>query len=141
MKSMGVDLGERRTGIAVTDLSGVLALPFTSLECAKENVLENIAELVFKEGIGLVVVGIPRSLDGRINSHARWVQGFCNSLRVRLDVPVEEWDERLSTVQAERYLREAGFSAHRRRGLRDATAATLVLQAFLDYKRFNQGKT
>lgn len=97
--------------------------------------LEEIERLVVAEGIEVVVVGLPRTMSGEIGQQAEKVQRFADVLAQRLSVPIEYWDERLTTVAAQRAMREAGASAAARRRSVDAVAAMLILQGYLDHAR------
>lgn len=140
MRILGLDVGERRIGVAICDPQERFAFPLTLLERRdEETALAAIAELVEREAAEAVVVGLPLSLDGSHGPQARRVAAFTQALAQRLPLPVTPWDERLTTVEAERRLREAG---HSRRGLkdrRDAVAAALMLQSYLDRRRATVG--
>ena len=137
MRAMALDVGQRRIGIALSDPDGSLAYARGVIKRGKLNHdLDEIAAVVEEEEVEVVVVGLPRSLDGTLGPQAERVQRFADPLRQRLSVPVEFWDERLSTVAANRALEEAGVPARERRERIDAAAAALILQAYLDYRRY-----
>ena len=131
---MGIDLGSRRIGIAVSDTSGIIAQPLTTLDAGKGGALPvaQLAELVAAKGVGGIVVGLPRRLDGSHGPEADSAAAVAEQLRTELDVPVELWDERLTSVQAERLLVDAGVRRNKRKGATDRIAAALILQGFLD---------
>jgi putative Holliday junction resolvase len=130
---LGLDLGEVRIGVAVSDPQGRVALPAgTLLVKGPPADLKAVAALVREHDAEAVVVGHPRSLSGERGSAARHAEGFAEGLRMILEVPVHLQDERLSTVEAERGLREAGAGRHDRRRAVDQAAATLILQSWLD---------
>ncbi|MHB1415200.1 MAG: Holliday junction resolvase RuvX [Chloroflexota bacterium] len=136
MRAMALDVGQRRIGIALSDPDGSLAYARGVIKRGKLNRdLDEIAAVVEEEEVAVVVVGLPRSLDGTLGPQAERVQRFADLLRQRLSVPVEFWDERLSTVAANRALEEAGVPARERRDRIDAAAAALILQTYLDYRR------
>jgi putative Holliday junction resolvase len=133
-RSIGLDLGERRIGVALCDSAGRLATPYEVLARSGSRPRDHgeIARLVQEAGAVRVVVGLPRSLDGSLGPAARTVLEEIEQLRRVLDVPVETWDERLSTVTAERSLRSAGVGGRRRRAVVDQVAATVILQSWLE---------
>jgi putative Holliday junction resolvase len=131
MRVMGLDVGEQRTGVALTDPMGWLASPLTVLRCSsRETEMEAIAELARKHNVDRVIVGYPRSLNGTVGPQAQSVDRYVEQLRTHLEVPVMLWDERLSTAQAERLVHESGKRV--RRDTIDAAAAAVILQSYLD---------
>jgi putative holliday junction resolvase len=136
-RALGLDLGERRIGVALCDSAGTLATPYEVLQRTGDHARDHrrIAELVDEAGAVAVVVGMPLSLDGSVGPAARAVEAEVAELREHLLVPVEVWDERLSTVEATRRLRNAGVSGRKRRHVIDQVAATVILQSWLDATR------
>jgi putative Holliday junction resolvase len=133
MRILGLDLGERRVGAAVSDPEGKVAHPLAQLEpTGRRDLVAQVARLVAEQGVERVVVGLPVRLDGTLGKEARRAEATVEALRVSVGVPVAVWDERFSTRRADRAMQEAGLSAGRRRGKRDMVAATLILQAYLD---------
>jgi len=133
---LGLDVGRRRIGAALSDPSGLLASPLGVIELrGAEEGRKEVGDWVREHGVTRVIVGLPLHLDGSEGEEAAWVRGWAGRLQACLDVPVELWDERLSTVAAERSLRESGLSRRRRRERRDALAAVLILQSYLDWLR------
>ena len=137
MRALGVDLGSRRIGIAVCDAGGVLASPLTTLERTRDTpaVHRALARLVADEEAEVVVVGLPRSLDGSLGPAAQAVQAEVAALADVLGVPVVTHDERLSTVTAHQQLQAAGVGGRRRRQIVDQQAAVVILQSWLDAER------
>jgi len=134
MRAMGLDVGQRRIGVALSDPSGRLAYSRGTLRRSKlPKDLDELAAIASEEGVSLVVVGLPRNLDGTLGPQAERVQRFGALLAERLSLPVVYWDERLTTVAAQRELREAGVPARARRESVDAVAAAMILQGYLDY--------
>ncbi len=148
---MALDIGEARIGVAVSDASGFLASPYTTLHVTRneEQIWQSIQRLIDETEAEGLVVGLPISLDGQIHAQGERVQSFAERLRERISIPLTFWDERLSTVEAQRLLtqREQGEVGRRRRqGTRrhtqtrrrqkgqeiDALAATVILQDYLD---------
>ncbi|HEX77859.1 MAG TPA: Holliday junction resolvase RuvX [Dehalococcoidia bacterium] len=132
---MGLDVGERRIGVALSDPGGILASPLAVIDAHEAAAFEAIQALAAQHQVERLVVGMPRSLGGGLGPQAQAIQAFKEKLQARLSLPVDTWDERFSTVAAERILAEAGTKARKRKGLRDAVAAALVLQGYLDGMR------
>jgi putative pre-16S rRNA nuclease len=133
MRAAGVDLGTVRVGLAVTDDLGAMAHPRAHLDGRdRERVLSQLSQLVRSEGIDVLVVGLPRRLDGREGPEARRARRFAADLSARTRARVELFDERLSTRQAARLLSGAGHSEKARRSRIDSASAALLLQAWLD---------
>lgn len=131
---MGLDYGERRIGVALSDPLGLTAQPLVTLERTASLTadLGSIAALARRHAVTRFVLGLPLSLDGTRGQRARDVEGFARRLEKASGVPVESWDERLTSVQAERALLEADLSRRRRRQVIDRAAAVLILQSWLD---------
>jgi putative Holliday junction resolvase len=136
MKVLALDFGSARTGVAVSDPTGLIARPLGVVEQAGTDAgLAELCRLIAEEGPERVVVGLPLTLRGTRGEQAKEAERFAEALGAVLDVPVELHDERLSTVEAERALRTAGASARDRRSAVDRSAATVILQSFLDAGR------
>jgi len=134
---VGLDLGERRVGVAVSDRGGTVAVPHSTLARTGDPAADRAAlvALVDELGAELVVVGLPLSMDGRRGPAARAAAAEADALAAALSprpVPVETFDERLTTVTAERHLAEAGRRGRARRRVVDQSAAAVMLQAWLD---------
>lgn len=137
---MGVDLGERRIGVAVSDSAGRVASPLCTIQRSgdREADRSKVAEVVMENGAAIVVVGMPLSLDGSKGRAARSAEVEAEALAELLrpeGVEVETHDERFTTVSAERRLAEAGRKGRRRRAVIDQAAAAEMLQAWLDAHR------
>ena len=134
---LGIDAGERRIGVALSDELRVLASPLIVLDRRRglSVVLDQLAALALREGVVQVVVGLPLNADGSRGPQARRAQDFARVASRVLGVPVSMWDERLSTREAESILREQGGNLRRARqtGARDAGAAAVILQDYLDH--------
>ena len=130
---LAIDYGSRRVGVALSDPLRVLARGVVTLS-NDERLLDSLLELIQREAVALVLVGMPYAPDGGMGKTAREVQRFIERLRKRTAVSVEVWDESQSTREAQRVLLEAGMkrSARRRRENLDQMAARLMLQEFLD---------
>lgn len=136
---LGLDLGERRIGLAVSDETGTIASALgVYTRRSVEGDLDYLRKLVEREGIERVVVGLPLNMDGSLGPKAKEAQAFKRRLEEALKLPVELFDERLTTQEAERVLLEADLSRKRRKGVRDQLAAVLILQGYLDHQRGSQ---
>jgi putative Holliday junction resolvase len=132
MRVLALDLGAERIGVAVSDPTGAIASPRKTIaHRARPADLEAVAALVRAEGVDRIVVGWPRNMDGTRGPAAKQAEAFAQALRALVGRPVDLWDERLSTVGADRALREAGVRRGRRRAVRDQVAAALILDAYL----------
>lgn len=131
---VGIDLGARRIGVAVSDATGTLASPHAVLERSGDPAADHrrIAEIVAEVGAGRVVVGLPLSMSGDAGPAARAAADEAAALAGVVGVPVETFDERLTTVSAERALRAGGTRARSQRKVIDKAAAAVLLQAWLD---------
>lgn len=137
IRALGIDLGSKRVGIAVSDLSGSVANALTTVHRSKSRRHDHdqITRLVGDEEAEIVVIGLPLSLDGTEGPSARAALKEADQLATVVGVPVEMYDERFTTVTAERGLMEAGLDARRRRAVVDKVAAAVMLQAWLDHRR------
>ncbi len=134
MVRVGVDLGDVRIGVAVSDEMGIVASPHSVITSAGRNRdIAAIAKIADEVGAGEIIVGLPINMDGTHGQRAQKATDFADRLRAALEVPVILWDERLSTVQATKALLEADLSRRRRREVIDKAAASLILQNYLDF--------
>ncbi|MDD5127151.1 MAG: Holliday junction resolvase RuvX [Dehalococcoidales bacterium] len=135
MRSLGLDVGDKRIGVALSDPVGILATPLMIIRCVEtEADLKEIVALVEKHQVGHIIVGLPLALSGGSSFQAEKVKSFTNQLRQHTGVPIEYRDERLSTVSAKRMMR--GVRQISKNG-HDAIAAALILQSYLDEVAIN----
>jgi putative Holliday junction resolvase len=155
---LALDVGEARIGVAVCDTMGIIASPYTTIHTTRDeqHTWSEIQRLVEETGAEGLVVGLPISMDGQIHGQGAWVQAFVTRMKKRISLPVTFWDERLSTVEAQRLLSQREGSDNRRHVRRsqpghrakrpqrrqrgqelDALAATVILQDYLDSTRGN----
>lgn len=137
MRIIGLDLGEKRIGVAAADDRTPVAVPVDTIEAAGDPV-GVVSRLVEERQADAVVIGLPLSMTGAMGPQAQRTMDIVDGLRERLGVPVHTWDERLTTVQANRSLRLSGSGGKRaaaNKGARDAIAAAILLQAYLDNRR------
>ena len=135
MRIMALDVGERRIGIALSDALGITAQPLMTYNRAKNNRKEDIQglwELIKKHEVEKLVVGLPKNMNNTLGFKAEEVQNFIKALVAVEDIPVEWFDERLTTVSAERTLLEADVSRKKRKAVIDKMAAVLILQTYLE---------
>ena len=130
-RTMAVDLGTVRTGVAVSDELGMLAQPWKTLP-GGDAALEAVVSAVGEVKPVRVLVGLPRNMDGSYGPAAEGARAFAEQLKSRVQCPVDLWDERLTTVSAQRALRESGRKARDQRGVVDQVAAQFLLQSWLD---------
>ncbi len=149
---MALDVGKARIGVAVSDPSGFLASPYTILRVSRDELqtFTAIQRLVSETGAEGLVIGLPISLDGKIHAQGKLIQAFAERLRPHISIPITFWDERFSTVEAQRLLidrdeaegrqrrggqrRDQATRRHKRYGI-DALAAAVILQEYLDSMR------
>ena len=131
---LGVDFGRVRIGLAISDELQLLAHPLETIAFGNKAVAR-IAEVVREKNVECVVVGVPKLMSGVAGTAANEVMAFAEKLRAALSCEVVAWDERLTTVAAERALREAGKKTRATRSYVDQVAAQMILQGFLDRQR------
>ena len=139
---LGLDVGDRRIGLALSDSGGILASPLTIIEHSTEQQdIAAILKIAQEHGAERIIVGLPRLMNGDIGPQAQKVQVFAEALRSQTKIPVEYRDERLTTVEAQRLHRESGFKKKKRniRNTRyDAMAAAVILQDYLEEQAANK---
>jgi putative Holliday junction resolvase len=128
---LGIDLGEARIGVAVSDELGMLAHPVETIP-AKGDAVKRIVELVKEKDAERVVIGLPRHMNGTAGAGATEALAFADKLRARVSCEVVTWDERMTTMAATRALRESGQNSRSSRGVIDQVAAQMILQGYLD---------
>ena len=135
-KYLGVDYGDKRTGLAECDASGMLASGITTV---KEGGMRNTAERVAKEAESRsctkIVIGLPKNMDGSEGERAEVIRIFGSMLAEITDIPIDYFDERMSTMVAYRYLGETGTFGKRRKDAIDTLSAEIILQGYLDRER------
>ena len=133
MNALGIDHGDKRMGVAGSDALGMMAHPLEMILANPfENFLKRLEEILAEREVKQIVVGMPRNMDGSFGPQAVKVQEFVELLKKSVAVPVRTWDERLTSVVAERSLREAGINARNAKAKVDASAAAGMLQGYLD---------
>lgn len=131
MSVLGLDVGEKRIGVALAQ--GSIAVPLTVIQRVEEGAdLQQVISMAHEHSVDIIVVGLPRSMDGSIGAQAEVVLELAAALGNITDIPVDTYDERLSTVEAERLMREAGTKRGKRKQNVDAMAAAVILQGYID---------
>ncbi len=133
MKILGLDYGEARIGVAVSDALGMLATPLDTIcEKDREKQLQKTADVAKMHKIEKLVVGYPKHMDGTVGHRAIYTEEFAKDLSKLLNVPYIMWDERLSSTEAHRILESGGVSGKKRKTKVDKIAAVIILQGYLD---------
>ena len=133
MRYLGLDIGDRRIGVAVSDEMGIIATGIETITYDHpKTAIERIERLVEDIGVAGLVVGWPVESSGKVGRQARKVDTFLARLDPKIDLPIIRWDERMTSVMAERVLLQANVRRNRRRQVVDKVAATLILQSWLD---------
>lgn len=142
MKIMSIDLGIVRTGIAISDTDETLASPFCVIkERKEEKLIEHIKNIIIKEKINEIVLGLPKNMDGSQGESAQRVIDFMDELKKHININIVLKDERNTTVLAHRYLNINDVRNKKRKAVIDSVAATIILQDYLDFRRNkNEGK-
>lgn len=131
MSVLGLDVGEKRIGVALAE--GSIAIPLTVIKRVEDAAdLQRVISLAHEHNVDIIVVGLPFSMDGSIGAQAEGVLEFAGALGQVTDIPVDTYDERLSTVEADRLMREAGAKRGKRKENLDAMAAAVILQGYID---------
>ncbi|GAA4705629.1 Holliday junction resolvase RuvX [Brevibacillus fulvus] len=135
MRILGLDYGDRTIGVAVSDEMGWTAQGVETIRReSKEKDLSRLQQIIAHYGVERIVVGLPKNMNGTIGPRAELSQSFASFLAERTGLPVELWDERLTTMAAEKMLIAADVSRQKRKKVIDKMAATLILQGYLDAK-------
>ena len=136
MRIIGLDYGEARIGVAVSDVMGMIANPMPTIsEKDREKQLAAVMEVIKSCGAEKIVVGLPMRMDGTFGHRADYTKEFAKELSERSGLPYVMWDERLSSAEAHRTLEEGGVSGKKRKTKVDKIAAVLILQTYLDSLR------
>jgi putative holliday junction resolvase len=133
---LGLDVGERRIGVALSDALGMLSSPLTTIGARpRERAISEIGRLVREHAVVQLVVGLPLTLRGEVGPQAEIIHAFTRELEATLSIPVALFDERLSTAAAEQMLRDLGVKPEKRKQQIDQVAASIILQDYLDHTR------
>jgi putative Holliday junction resolvase len=132
MKVLAVDLGGKRTGFAISDPAERMALALPTL---LDITPDDVARLAAEQQAGMIVVGLPLNMDGTSGPAAERSLEFVEELKLHVDLPIVPWDERLSTAEGDRRLRQAGLDRRARRKRSDVAAAVVILESYLGRKK------
>ena len=133
---MGLDIGDKTIGVAVSDLMGLTAQGVTTIKrVGKKKDIEAIKKIIEEKQVNKIVSGLPKNMNGTVGPQGEKVQKFCELLKEETNLPIEFWDERLSTVAAERSLIEGNVRRENRKKVIDMLAAVIILQGYLDLQR------
>ena len=133
MRILGIDHGEKRIGLAISDETGTVAQPLATLSGkATDALCREVAQIANENRVDQIIVGVPVRLDGTNSKQTEMVIAFIKRLQEVTVIPVKRWDERLTSVQAERFLLAADVKRSKRREVRDRVASQMMLQSYLD---------
>ena len=140
MRYLGIDFGSKRIGLAISDELGIIAGKYGTIERkGVKTDMGKIAAIVQEENVRKIIVGFPRNMDGSLGGSARKVEDFIKVLQPHLNIPVETWDERLSTVSAQKVLIKGDVRRKKRKKVVDQLAAVIILQNYLDHSNIRNG--
>jgi len=132
-RALGIDLGEARIGLAISDELGMLAHPLETVRVRETpDVISHIVAIAARDGVNVIVVGLPRNMDGSYGPAAEKARAFAEKLRAKTSAEIKLWDERLTSVAAQKALHEVGLNTKKSRPILDQVAAQLILQGYLD---------
>ena len=141
MKIMGIDLGEKRTGVSICDENETIAYPLkVIIEENEKKLIEKIAELAEHNNVLMILIGLAKNMNGSLGERAQKHESFAKKLRSYVKIPVSLWDERQTTKLALRYLTENKTKRKKKKKIVDNIAATLILESFLEYRKNSSKK-
>lgn len=133
---MGLDIGDKTIGVSVSDIMGLTAQGVTTIKrIGKKKDIEAIKKIIEEKQVNKIVSGLPKNMNGTVGPQGEKVQKFCELIKEETNLPIEFWDERLSTVAAERSLIEGNVRRENRKKVIDMLAAVIILQGYLDLQR------
>jgi len=133
---MGLDVGDKTIGVAVSDLMGLTAQGVKTIKrVGKKKDIEALKEIIKERQVNKIVSGLPKNMNGTLGPQGEKVIKFCELLEEEIGIKIEYWDERLSTVAAERTLIQGNVRRENRKGVIDMVAAVIILQGYLDRQR------
>ena len=135
MRYLGLDLGTKTLGIAISDRLGTISNPYKTIKySSKEELVKEIKKIIDEENVQAIALGFPKNMDNSIGDAGTRSIEFKKLLEKNIDVPIELIDERLSTVEAEKYLLDADMSRKKRKDIIDAVAASVILNTYIRMK-------
>jgi putative Holliday junction resolvase len=136
MRIMGLDIGDKYIGIAISDDQGIIAQPLKVIEnTSQKDIIVALLELCSIYNISRIIFGLPKNMNGTIGSQAKKVINFIENIKQKIDIPCMPWDERLSTCGAQQILSNASVPIKKRKKIKDKIAAAIILQNYLDFCR------
>lgn len=133
MRILGLDIGDRTIGVAVSDPLGFTAQGITTIKrTSEERDIEELKKICEEYKVDTIVSGLPKNMNGTLGPQSEKVISFCDLIKKHIDIPIKMWDERLTTVAATRAMLEADLSRAKRKKIVDKVAATYILQGYLD---------
>ena len=139
MRIMGIDYGDARTGVAISDLTCTIPGSAAVIPSRnREKAIADIVRLVRENEVGEIAVGLPRNMDGTEGPRAELCRAFADRLREETGLPVVMWDERRTTVEAHNILSQHNYHGQKRKQTVDAVAATLILEGYLAFRKREQ---
>lgn len=133
---MGLDIGDKTIGVAVSDIMGLTAQGVKTVKrVGKKKDIEALKEIIKERQVNKIVSGLPKNMNGTLGPQGEKVIKFCELLEVETGIKIEYWDERLSTIAAERTLIQGNVRRENRKGVIDMVAAVIILQGYLDRQR------
>lgn len=136
MRLLGIDIGEKRIGVAMSDIFGSIASPVRVIQRQDiETDIGLINDIIKEYNISEIVAGLPRNMNGSLGQKAAQITEFTDNLKEKINIPVTMWDERLTTVAGERVLLQGNVSRKKRKKVIDKIAACIILQSYLDSLR------
>ncbi|HHV17612.1 MAG TPA: Holliday junction resolvase RuvX [Thermoanaerobacterales bacterium] len=135
MRILGLDVGEKKIGVAISDELGLIAQGIDVIKRSNDGKdMDIICEIVSKYKVRKIVIGLPKNMNGTLGPSSKAVKDYATKLQNTIEIETDFWDERLTTVAAERTLLEADVSRKKRKEVIDKLAAVLILQSYLDFK-------
>ncbi len=139
ISALGLDVGQKRIGVAGCDGTGLIATGLTTIERKSfQQVIDELQAMIHDRQVQILIIGLPYNMDGSLGFQAKQVQKFARSISRALSLPIEYVDERLTSYQAEQLLHAENISPSRNKGLIDRKAASLILQQWLDERRLQK---
>lgn len=139
MKILGIDYGDARTGLSISDATGLIAgSPSVIAQWNYEKLIDQLVAFIQENQIEEIVLGHPKNMDGSIGERAQKCEALAETLTERTGLPLVLWDERRTTIAAHQILHNAGKKSKQHRKTVDAVAASLILQGYLDFKRMQK---
>ncbi|NEZ45972.1 Holliday junction resolvase RuvX [Clostridium niameyense] len=133
MRILGLDIGDRTIGVAISDPLGFTAQGVTTIKrTSEERDIEELKKICEEYKVDTIVSGLPKNMNGTLGPQSEKVISFCDLIKSHIDIPIKMWDERLTTVAATRAMLEADLSRAKRKKIVDKVAATYILQGYLD---------